>query len=164
MLKRSYAALGRLAHRTLGPFLKFYIGAGHVRVRALLITKDQEILLVRSWLGHQHWTLPGGGIRRGENPALAARREVLEETGIRVDDLQEIGTFINADSRAPFTVQCFLAVIDKQDFYTGISHRLEMLDVGWFHLKKLPNPHSPTLDRALQLAAANPAHGRYLLY
>lgn len=31
------------------------------------------------------WSLPGGRVEAGESPADAVRREVLEETGIRVD-------------------------------------------------------------------------------
>jgi 8-oxo-dGTP diphosphatase len=45
------------------------------------------VLLVRIAAGYVDagmWTLPGGGIDFGEDPADGARREVEEETGLRV--------------------------------------------------------------------------------
>ena len=45
------------------------------------------VLLVRiapAYVDAGMWTLPGGGIDFGEDPADGARREVEEETGIRV--------------------------------------------------------------------------------
>ena len=53
-----------------------------------LVVRDQQILLCRiaprvmEWAGF--WTLPGGGIRFGEEPEDAMVREVREETGLRV--------------------------------------------------------------------------------
>jgi ADP-ribose pyrophosphatase YjhB (NUDIX family) len=48
---------------------------------------DEALLLVRIAPGYVDagmWTLPGGGIDFGEDPADGARREVEEETGLRV--------------------------------------------------------------------------------
>jgi 8-oxo-dGTP diphosphatase len=52
-------------------------------VRALLITPDQHILLVRfEFPTRTVWSLPGGGIDPGETHLEALHRELIEEVGL----------------------------------------------------------------------------------
>lgn len=151
-IKRTYAALGRLSHKAIAPFLKLVMSEKHVRVRVLIVNEDKEVLLVRSWLGHQKWTLPGGGIKPGENPAEAGAREVHEETGLRVpqDQLQELGTFPSGE-KYTYTVACYLIDVAKREPHIARHRRLEMLDIAWFPIKSLPKDCSPTVQNALDL-------------
>jgi len=53
---------------------------------AVLVEQDEKILLVRR-VNQPHqglWTLPAGFVDAGEDPARAAERECLEETGLQV--------------------------------------------------------------------------------
>ena len=46
--------------------------------------KDRLLLVCQHHEGKDIWMLPGGAIEAGENAMEAARREVLEETGLKV--------------------------------------------------------------------------------
>lgn len=152
MVRKSYARLGRMAHHAASPVLRVYMKGKH-RVRTLITNERDEVLLVRSWFGHQRWSLPGGGIRRGEKSRTAAVRETFEETGVTIDErhCKPLGEFENGDSHAPFTVDCFITKIEKQPAHIAARRRLELLDVAWFSMKHLPSKRSKTVDRALKL-------------
>lgn len=141
-----------MAHHAASPVLRVYRKGKH-RVRTLITNDKDEILLVRSWFGYQQWSLPGGGIRRGEKPRTAAVRETFEETGVTIDErhCKPLGEFENGDSHAPFTVDCFITQIEKQPAHIAARRRLELLDVAWFSMKHLPSKRSKTVDRALKL-------------
>lgn len=151
--KAAHEKAGRIVHDAATPLLRAYLKEKHVRVRALITNKEKEILLVRSWFGHQKWSLPGGGIQRVETPAEAAVREIYEETGIRVgiEDIQELGTFNNPDPKKPYTIACFKAEIPKRAPHLAKHRRIEMLDVAWFPIDALPKDRSAVVDIAMSL-------------
>jgi 8-oxo-dGTP diphosphatase len=68
------------------------IGGDRPRVSAIVACVDDagRILLIRQTAGPfaGAWLLPGGNVERDEPLEDASRRELLEETGYRVDDLR----------------------------------------------------------------------------
>jgi len=60
-----------------------YVGVG------VIVFRDQEVLLVKrnKEPNKGQWSIPGGKQMIGETVAEAAQRELLEETGVNVDQL-----------------------------------------------------------------------------
>jgi len=55
------------------------------------------------------WSFPGGRAGPGESAETAARRELLEETGLRVERLVEVGAFQPSPDRSPLRLIVFAA-------------------------------------------------------
>jgi hypothetical protein len=59
----------------------------HKRMRATAVVfKGGKVLLVKD-RGKHHYSLPGGGINRKESTAEAAKRELIEELGLRSEKI-----------------------------------------------------------------------------
>jgi ADP-ribose pyrophosphatase YjhB (NUDIX family) len=74
------------------------------RVAAYAICRDdhERVLLVRIAPGYPavgKWTLPGGGLNFGEDPAVGVLRELTEETGLKGDI--EALAFVHSYVRGP---------------------------------------------------------------
>ena len=57
-------------------------------VGALIFNSRDEVLLIRTHKWSNKWGIPGGKIKAGETSEAALRREILEETGLKISGIQ----------------------------------------------------------------------------
>lgn len=65
-----------------------------VSVAGVIIDDEQRVLIVRR-RDNNEWQIPGGVLELGEDVYAGLRREVYEETGLRVEPLRLSGVYKN---------------------------------------------------------------------
>lgn len=125
------------------------------RVRAL-ITHNNHVLLVRNNGDYFEWTLPGGGVNKGEQPNKAIKRELAEE--LRIYGHQDYFAVLKplvtlkAKDISEFSDR-LLYTIDFQKAFpepTIIQPNIELYDAAWFPLKSLPLRTSKLVHKTLE--------------
>ncbi len=99
-----------------------------------------DVLLLKHSYGPQVWSLPGGGLGRGEDPVAAARREVREELGVDLLRIDRVGTLEEVLSGSPHTAHIFTGVCDRQPQ----PDRREVTEARFFPSHSLPEPLGET--------------------
>ncbi len=119
-----------------------------------------ELLLLRH-AGTGRWTLPGGSMELGETFTECAHRELLEETGLRADRLEELTFYAGAEYRFTYPhgdVIDNVALLYRAHGVTGIvvPQPEEVLEHRWFPLNALPAPEDlsgPLIVSMLEFAS-----------
>ncbi len=117
-----------------------------------LLTRGDEILLVRHSYGpRRRWELPGGGIRHGEAPVAAARREIREELGVDIVGWRPLGDVHARIDRKRDRLYCFAAELGARALDPD---GVEIAEVGWFALTDLPAEAAPHIAAIIALDRA----------
>lgn len=111
-----------------------------------VIVRDDQILLTHYCTKTAEgqpisgWTLPGGGMDPGEQPAQSAMREVFEETGYRVEIEDLVGVHAGYFERADSSIFCALRTVFTARIVSGdfqVEQEGSTDDARWVPLAEL---------------------------
>jgi 8-oxo-dGTP diphosphatase len=115
--------------------------APQVGVAVLIASHDRLLLLKRAHVhGEGTWAVPGGHLEPGESLEGCAAREVMEETGLSVTDINFVGitndVFVPSD-RHYITIWMSGCLAGHAKVVVAPE---EASEAGWFELASLPDP------------------------
>lgn len=111
-------------------------------INVIAVTDEEEILLIKQYrVGTDSITveIPGGGTEFGEDPMIAAKRELLEETGYTSDRWEHL---ISVDVNPAFMINkchAYLALNAKKTEEQSLDEfeEIEVIKVSKSELKKM---------------------------
>jgi len=138
--------LYRVAHSSRKRWLRWRGGEVH---GCSVIARDAagRVLLVRHSYGSGLWSFPGGGINRGEEPAMGAAREFSEELRCGLTDLRHLGTLDEQFHGARNVAHVFTGDISGEPR----PDMREIVEARFFGLDDLPENRSRMVDARLEL-------------
>ena len=109
----------------------------------VLVENEKGQVLLQKRSDNGQWCVPGGALELGETYKEAAARELREEVGIEVKELQLFGLYSGEDRMITYPnkdVVYSLAVIFKTDKYTGTisDEDSEVLEHRFFNPQDIP--------------------------
>ena len=113
-----------------------------VTADCVVITREAEPKVLLIQRGDQPfkggWAFPGGFMNMDETTEQCAVRELEEETGLRLSDVQQIGAYskVDRDPRGRTITVAYLAIIDEPIAVTGQD---DAAKAEWWPLSDLPH-------------------------
>ena len=127
-----------------------------------VVRRGDELLMVQRSDNHQ-WTPVTGIVDPGEEPAVAARREALEETGVEISVDRLAMTSVSGEYRyangdhAIYLDLTFACSWVAGEPYVGDD---ESVDVGWWPLDALPDT-DPWMAERIEAALSGEREARF---
>ncbi len=105
----------------------------------IIVLKGEEVLLIKRARppAQNQWSLPGGAQELGETAEAAARRELLEETGLSVGSLTLIAHVDSIHHDPAGRIQFHYTILDFCALYQAGTPvpASDVLDLAWVHPK-----------------------------
>ena len=112
-----------------------------VTADCVVITKETEPKVLLIQRGNDPykgcWAFPGGFMEMDETTEQCAIRELEEETGLKVSDIHQIGTYsrVDRDPRGRTITVAYLVIVDKPLPVTGQD---DAAKAEWWPIDALP--------------------------
>ena len=112
-----------------------------VTADCIVITKEAEPKVLLIQRGDEPykgcWAFPGGFMEIDETTEQCAIRELEEETGLKVDEVHQIGAFskVDRDPRGRTITVAYLAFVDAP---VEVKGQDDAANAEWFPLSALP--------------------------
>lgn len=132
----------------------------------VILQKGDNILFIRrsgtGWMDG-HFSLPAGKMDEHETPALAAVREVAEETGVttKLDNLQLVHTMHNLTHGQEWIGMYFLCHTWEGE--ATIKEPQKHSELRWGPITEIPENAIPYVRQAIEMWAQNIAYSEYSL-
>ena len=113
-----------------------------VTTDCVVFTQEEEPKVLLIQRGNEPykgcWAFPGGFMNMEETAEECAVRELKEETGLTVNQIQQIGAYskVNRDPRGRTVSIAYLAIVDAP---TAVSGMDDAAKAAWFPLSSLPD-------------------------
>ncbi len=136
-----------------------------VTADCIVMTKEDEPKVLLIERGHEPfkgcWAFPGGFMNMDETTKQCAVRELEEETGLKVNEIKQIGAYskVDRDPRGRTITVAYLSLVDEP---LPVKGQDDAAKAQWFSIKNLPKlafDHEEILRDAF-LANSNSSNGR----
>lgn len=113
-----------------------------VTTDCVVFTKEEETKVLLIQRGNEPykgcWAFPGGFMNMEETAEECAVRELKEETGLTVNQIQQIGAYskVDRDPRERTVSIAYLAIVDAPTAVAGMD---DAVKAAWFPLSSLPD-------------------------
>lgn len=114
--------------------------------KCFLFNGDRFLLVMQG--DNKKWTLPGGGLKSEESSKEGVKREVKEELGVDLNNVEKIGEW-ETDSRGfSERIYYFKSQVEKDDVFIDDG---EINRFKWFKLDQVPESIGLSVKKGLEL-------------